>query len=306
MELYPLWNKIFDEYQQYVEYRPKDYALVCIDIFSRYVWAVAMDNQKSASIAKAISEIFKHMGKPKIFQGDHKIIDAFKNELSPYYFPEIILIESKPNETNKNAIVERVIRTLKNDLLKFLYVRGFPKIRGKVVGEEYIEDDTTTEVLQEICTLRNRTFHRTIRQKPEDVFSGRALNRQIITRKKYPQFNEKDLVILKPLRTRGALDLKIFDFDYDIYIVVTKERDKYKVKSLYKYIHKIILPKVKETEEQRRIEEYWYKPYELRKITPQQALVHLKSPLVGAYLYRVYENTDAIEDMRKYLLQRLL
>jgi hypothetical protein len=93
------------------------------------------------------------------------------------------LIAGKPNETNKNAIVERVIRTLKNDLLKYLYVHPFPVISGRFVTEEYyFELDTTTMVLQEICTLRNNTIHRTIHQKPFDVFYGRALNRQIITR----------------------------------------------------------------------------------------------------------------------------
>jgi hypothetical protein len=82
-----------------------------------------MDKQDSLSRAAAIIEIFKHMGKPKIFQGDQKIINAFKKELSPYYFPEITLIASKANETNKNAIVERVIRILKNDLIQYLYVQ---------------------------------------------------------------------------------------------------------------------------------------------------------------------------------------
>jgi hypothetical protein len=295
MELYPLWYKISDEYERNVEYRPKDYALVCIDVFSRYVWAVAMDKQDSASTASAIIEIFKHMGKPKIFQGDQKIINSFKKELSPYYFPEIILIASKANEINKNAIIERAIRTLKNDLIKYLYVQGFPKISGKFVGEQYYELDTTTEVLQKVCTLRNNTFHRTIRQKPIDVFYGRALNRQIIARKKYPQFNERYLVMVKPLRARGELGIKTFDFDYDIYIIVTKDGDKYKLKSLYNFIR-----------EKNVVKRRWYKPYEIRKITPQQALEHLKSPLVWQYLYHLYEeNPDAIEAMRKYL-QRLL
>jgi hypothetical protein len=295
MILKPLWKNIFDEYQRYVEYRPKDYALVCIDIFSRYVWAVAMDREDSASMANAIIKIFDHMKKPEFFQGDHKIIDAFKKNLSPYYFPEISLIESKPHETNKNAIVERVIRTLKNDLLKYLYVHPFPKISGEFVGEEYIEHDTTTEVLQKICTLRNNTIHRTIRQKPIDVFFGRAPNRQIIARKKYPQFNEGDLVIAKPLRERGEITIKIFKFDYDIYIIVSKDGDKYKIKSLYNNIHQI-----------KKIISRWYKTYELRKFTPQQALEHLNSPLVQQYLFHKYDDPDAVEDMRKYILQRLL
>jgi hypothetical protein len=85
MELYPLWYKIFDEYERNTLYRPKDYALVCIDVFSRYVWAVAMDKQDSASTANAIIKTFYHMGKPKIFQGDQKIINSFKKEWSPLF-----------------------------------------------------------------------------------------------------------------------------------------------------------------------------------------------------------------------------
>jgi transposase InsO family protein len=98
------------------------------------------------------------MGKPKIFQGDQKIIDAFRSQLSPW-ISGITLVMSKAHETNKNAIVERAIRTLKNDLLKYLYVRPFPRISGRFITEEYRELDTTTQILQEICTLRNNTVH---------------------------------------------------------------------------------------------------------------------------------------------------
>jgi hypothetical protein len=149
-----------------------------------------MDKQDSPSTAAAILKIFYHMVIPKILQGDQKIINSFQKELSPYYFPGITLIASKTHETNKNAIVERAIRTLKNDLIQYLYVHPFPEISGRFVTEEYYELDTTIMILQEICTLRNNTIYRTIRQKPIDVFYGRALNRQIIVKKKYPQFNQ--------------------------------------------------------------------------------------------------------------------
>jgi hypothetical protein len=87
---------------------------------------------------------------------------------------------------------------------------------------------------------------------------------------------------------------------------VAKEGDKYQVRSLYNFVHNIILPKGKEYDEQRNIERYWFKLYEIRKITPQQALAHLNSPLTRAYLYRIYENPDVIEDMRKYILKHYL
>jgi transposase InsO family protein len=207
MVLKPLWNHIFHNFDIDTKYQPKDFALVCIDVFSRYVWAVAMDNEDTKTTAAAIIQIFNHMGMPIIFQGDKKIINAFKKHLK-FDYPNVSSFVTKPHETNKNAIVERVIRTLKNNLLKYLYVREFPEIRGKFVGEEYVEDDTTSEVLQEICHMRNNTIHRTIREKPIDVFFGRAPNRQIIARKKYPQFNEKDLVLVKPIRIRGDIPKK--------------------------------------------------------------------------------------------------
>jgi hypothetical protein len=129
-----------------------------------------MGREDSASTAAPMLKIFLHMGIPKILQGDKKIIDSFEKELSPY-FPGITLFTTKPHETNKNAIVERVIRTLKNYILQYLYVHPFPVISGRFVTEEYyFELDTTTMILQEVCTLRNNTFHRTIHQKPFDVF----------------------------------------------------------------------------------------------------------------------------------------
>jgi hypothetical protein len=190
MDLYPLWYKIFDEYEQNVLYRPKDYAFVCIDVYSRYVWAETLDKQDYPSIAAAILKTFAHMGIPKIFQVDQKIIDAFKNQLSPY-ITGITLIMSKAHETNKNAIVERAIRILKKDLLKYLYVHPFPRITGRFITEEYRELDTTTQILQEICTLRNNTVHRMIHQKPIDVFCRRAPNQQIIVKKSIIPMNKE-------------------------------------------------------------------------------------------------------------------
>jgi hypothetical protein len=84
---------------------------------------------------------------------------------------------------------------------------------------------------------------------------------------------------------------------------VAKDGDKYQVKSLYNFIHNIILPKGREYEEQRRIEKHWFKPYEIRKLSPQKVLAHLNSPLTQAYVYRIHEDPDAIKDMRNYIQQ---
>jgi hypothetical protein len=261
------------------------------------------DDQEDKTTAEAIIKTFYHMGVPQIFQGDKKITDTFKKHLK-FLYPNVSFFTTKPHETNKNAIVERVIRTLKNDILRYLYFREFPEIREKLVGKEYVYEDTTSEVLQEICNMRNNTIHRTIREKPIDVFFGRAPNRQIIAKKKYPQFDKGDLVLIKPIRIHGGIKKKIFGFNYDIYIIVEKDGDKYQVRSLYNFIHNIILPKkLKEYEEQREIEKHWFKPYEIRKLSIQEALAHLNSPLTKAYVYRIHEDPEAVNDMRKFIQQ---
>jgi hypothetical protein len=164
MHLGPLWKHIFNE-QEIQKYHPKDYALVCFDVFSRYVWVVAMNKQDVLSTFRAFLEIFRYMGNPKILQGDKKIITKHIQKEFSKYFPEVTLIASKPGETNKNAIVERAIRTIKNDLLKYLFVHKFP--------EHQFDVDSTTIILQAVCYLRNNTFLRTIQEKPIDVFYGR-------------------------------------------------------------------------------------------------------------------------------------
>jgi hypothetical protein len=78
MELHPLWKHIFHQFEIYTKYRPKDYALVCIDVFSWYVWSAAMDKQDTASTAVAMIKIFYHMGIPKILQGDKKLLTTSK------------------------------------------------------------------------------------------------------------------------------------------------------------------------------------------------------------------------------------
>jgi hypothetical protein len=159
------------------------------------------------------------------------------------------------------------------------------------VAEEYHEFDTTSQILQEICSLRNHTIHRTIRQKPVDVFYLRALNRQIIVKKNYPQHKQDDLALVKPLRELGEISAKIFKFDYDIYIILVKEGDKYKIKSLYNFVH-----------DKNIVKRRWYKPYELRIISPQQALEYLKSSLVWQYFYHRYnEDIHGLEKVKKYL-----
>ena len=134
---------------------------------------------------KTLQNIFEQMGIPGAINCD--------NEFNTYFFNEcatennIKLYFSEPNDLDKNAIVERVNRTIAQLLQKWRTAtnrRVWYKILPDVV-ENY-----------------NNTFHRTIKATPSDVFHGKEQNHQ-------------DLVILEPKlkvgdRVRVMLQKKAF------------------------------------------------------------------------------------------------
>jgi hypothetical protein len=56
MHIYPLWNNVFNIICKR-EYGLYDYAVVCVDVYSRYVKARNIPNRERESIAKAIFQL---------------------------------------------------------------------------------------------------------------------------------------------------------------------------------------------------------------------------------------------------------
>jgi transposase InsO family protein len=118
MHLLPLWDLIFTQ-EEIINYQIKKYALVCVDVYSRYVKARSMDRKFGETIATTLDSILSIMGKPQIISADNEIINPLKTYKS--YLRNIDgvrLYDTSPHELNKNAIVERMIRTLKSSMQK--------------------------------------------------------------------------------------------------------------------------------------------------------------------------------------------
>jgi hypothetical protein len=75
MHLYPLWDKIFTS-QQKSNYRINDYALVCVDVYSRYVKSRSMGYKYKTTIARTLFNLLRIMGMPQIISADNEIINA--------------------------------------------------------------------------------------------------------------------------------------------------------------------------------------------------------------------------------------
>jgi hypothetical protein len=199
---------VYDRY----EFNHYKYILMCVDVYSRYLGAVAMTNRKNETIIKALKQIFDNMGVPQSINSDNEFNTIeFKKLMEKH---NIQVYFSDPDEINKQAIVERLNRTIASLLQKWRVATG-----------KY----DWYKVLPSIISNYNNTVHRTIKNTPSDVFNGLANNEQeIITVE--PVFKLGDLVRLK-------IKKKIFDkgdsltHSDDIYLIIDKIGNKWQVQN---------------------------------------------------------------------------
>jgi hypothetical protein len=203
MYLSPLWNRIFNTiFKQ--QYQIVDYALVCVDVYSRYVKAVGLYSFDKKQISDGMYYIIHQMGRPQIISGDNQVINALyqkvggQNVIDPR-FEGIRTYATAPRETNKNAIVERMIRTIKDMILKILQrydpVDIYKYYRSR--GHNYTMTNT---ILFLACHFINNRVNRTIKNKPDDVFNLREHNEQKVNRVNYPLYKERTIVLKIPER----------------------------------------------------------------------------------------------------------
>ena len=201
------------------------YILVCIDVFSRYAQCRALTNRKFPNILKNLENIFDHMGIPNSINCDNEFkTHAFteyceKNNIKMYF--------SDPNDVNKNAIVERVNRTIAQLLQKW---------RTATNGRAWYK------ALPDIVENYNSTMHRTIKAKPVDIFNGEDTNHQ-------------EKIILDPKlkigdQVRVMIQKKVFDkgdrqkFTSEVYDIIEQIGHRFKLKGVKKMFKEYELQKI--------------------------------------------------------------
>lgn len=130
------------------------YLLVCIDIFSKYLWVEGVKNKTGLDVSKAMQKIFNTDNRiPKNMQTD--MGKEFYNKDFKKLMDKYNIHHYSSYSTKKASIVERVNRTLKNLMWKEFSFQGSYKWRGKL--------------LRDLVYKYNTTKHRTINMKPIDV-----------------------------------------------------------------------------------------------------------------------------------------
>ena len=121
-----------------------------IDIFSKYVWLMLLEDKKGISIANAFEKIFKESNRQpnKIWvdKGSEFYNNSFKNWLQDN---DIVMYST--NNEGKSVIAERFITTLKNKIYKYITA---------------ISKDVCIDKLDYIVKECNNTYHTSIKMKP--------------------------------------------------------------------------------------------------------------------------------------------
>ena len=128
------------------------YLLVCIDVFSKYLWVIPLKNKTGPALVTAFKKILESDRKPEKIQTDQGT-EFFNEHFKELMKKEEIHLYNTYNET-KASVVERVIRTLKTRMWRYFTAKKTMR---------YID------ILQDLVDSYNRSKHRSIQKKPINV-----------------------------------------------------------------------------------------------------------------------------------------
>ena len=130
------------------------YLLICIDVFSKYAWAVPLKKKTGSSLVEAFKKILSSGRKPTHIQTDQGS-EFFNRDFKKLLAEENVTLFNTFNET-KASIVERLIRTLKTKMWRYFTANKTMR---------YID------MLPDLLYSYNHSMHRSIKEKPINVTS---------------------------------------------------------------------------------------------------------------------------------------
>ena len=129
-----------------------NFVLLVIDAFTRKLWAQPLKSKNAKDVLAAFNKIIKSSGVPKRVRSDSGT--EFTNKLLQQFFTDNGIKHYTSHNEAKAAIVERVIRTIKKKINRYL---------------SYKHTNKYIDVLQKIIDSYNNTYHKTIKMTPNSV-----------------------------------------------------------------------------------------------------------------------------------------
>ena len=149
------------------------FLLTCIDVLSKYAWAVPLKDKSTKNVCDAFSHILstskRKPDKLRTDKGKEFVNKEFKNLLKE----RGIVFFTSQNEDIKCPVVERFNRTLKNKMFRYFTEK---------------RTNTWINVLDKLVSNYNNTVHRSIKEKPVNVTFQ---NERAVYNTLYPEMRSK-------------------------------------------------------------------------------------------------------------------
>ena len=136
------------------------FILTCIDVFSKFAWAIPILNKSAASSTEAFKLILKSGRLPNDIYSDDG--NEFKGECKKFLEAKGIQIYVSTTKV-KAAVVERFNRTLKDKMYRYFTFKKDVEKTTNLYNKRYLE------VLPKLIQAYNNTYHRSIKMTPNQV-----------------------------------------------------------------------------------------------------------------------------------------
>ena len=208
------------------------FILIVIDIFSRYVWTVALQTKTGPEVASAFETIFKNKRTPNIIRSDQgkEFLNKHVQAIYKMYNVKHFITYNEP----KANYAEHVIKTIKMRVARYTL---------KQSNARYID------VLQNITQSYNNTHHHSIGTTPASVNKaneGEIRLAQYMLRQKYKSTHTKPFKVGDVVRISHVC--KVFDKEYhqkwtgELFKVATvRFRDEHHVYTLKDWNDEVIM-----------------------------------------------------------------
>lgn len=165
------------------------FVLSIVDVFSRYLWCYPLKQKSGPQVSEAIDNMFTELKK----KYDNVFITVttdegkeFDNKLVKKIFDKYNVTQhykKNPNiQSNITAVVERSHRTIFNRIKKIMYAKN---------------DLAFVNILADVVKNYNNTVHSTIKQKPIDVYNGKAMPLNLLPNEIIDTIKVGDIVRVK-------------------------------------------------------------------------------------------------------------
>ena len=160
------------------------FLLCVIDIYSKYAWVIPLKDKKGITITNAFQKILKESNrKPNKIWVD-KGSESYNKSMKSWLEENDIEMYSTNNE-GKSVVPERLIKTLKNKIYKYM---------TSISKNAYIDK------LDDIVNKYNNTYHNIIKMKPLDVKSNTYIDSSKDINDKNHKFEIGDIVRIRKFK----------------------------------------------------------------------------------------------------------